>query len=83
VITAAQIRRRLFGRPFQPFRIFLSDGSHHDVPHPEFAWVIANRVFVGLPGKNGDLLSEEMKELSILHVTRIEDLRAAKRRKRS
>ncbi len=78
MITPARIRQRLDDRPFRPFRLFLSDGSHHDVPHPEFAWVWGNRVFVGLASGNG---GPDMKELSILHLTRIEDLPARKNKR--
>jgi len=58
--------------PFKPFRLFLSDGSHHDVMHPEVAWVWGNRVFIGQNGgKNVD--DYAVKQLSILHLTRAEE----------
>src|ERR1051325_8433462 len=38
MITSTRIKDMLNRQPFQPFRIFLSDGSHHDVPHPALAW---------------------------------------------
>ena len=74
MITAGRIREKLAHRPFRPFRLFLSDGSRQDVPHPEFAWVFAGRLFVGVPtrGANGD--GGRVKELAILHLTRIEEL---------
>lgn len=81
MITAARIRELLSQRPFRPFRLFLSDGSHHDVPHPEFAWVWAGRVFVGLASRNGHRNQSDMKELAILHLTRIEDLPRGKSKK--
>jgi hypothetical protein len=73
MIGAARIREKLRQTPFRPFRLFLSDGSFHDVPHPEFAWVFGGRVFVGLASRNGGGRQERVKELSILHLTRIED----------
>jgi hypothetical protein len=80
MIAAGRVREMLNNRPFRPFRLFLSDGSRDDVPHPEFAWVFGGRVFVGVPGRNGDPLSGTVKELSILHLTRIEELPQRKRR---
>ncbi len=59
--------------PFRPFRLFLSDGSRHEVPHPEFAWVFGGRVFVGVPTRS-NAVDGKVKELAILHLTRIEDL---------
>ena len=81
MMTPARVRELINHRPFRPFRLCLSDGSQHEVPHPEFAWVYGGRVFVGTPGK--DSLHEDgpLKELSILHVTRVEELSSPKARK--
>lgn len=60
-------------RPFVPFRVYLSDGSKHEVPHPEFAWVFGGSMFVGKQGsdaKGGE--GEWVTEVAILHVNRIE-----------
>ncbi|MBI2927514.1 MAG: hypothetical protein HYY24_17600 [Verrucomicrobia bacterium] len=73
VITAQQIRERLGARPFKPFRVCLSDGTTHDVPHPEFAWVFGNRIFLGIPSETADPNEAAVKQLSILHVTRVEE----------
>jgi hypothetical protein len=80
-MTPARLREKLNTRPFQPFRVFLSDGSHCDVPHPEFAWVWGARLFVGVAARNGNAVDAPMRELSILHVTRLEDLPQRKPKK--
>lgn len=79
MITSTRIRELLNARPFRPFRVFLSDGSKHDVPHPEFAWVFGGRMFVGIakPGPS----SSGVKELAVLHLTRIEELAPGKPKK--
>jgi hypothetical protein len=76
MITARQIREYLQARPFRPLRLFLSDGSSHEVPHPEFAWVFGSTVFVGVAGKSTKAAEDFVKQISILHVTRIERLPA-------
>ncbi|MBI2926419.1 MAG: hypothetical protein HYY24_12060 [Verrucomicrobia bacterium] len=81
MITPERIRQVLDRRPFRPFRLFLSDGSHHEVPHPEFAWVFGGRVYIGMASKPGSALDGLVKELSILHVTRIEELALPKAKK--
>ena len=81
MITPARIKELLDRKPFRPVRIFLSDGSHHDIPHPEFAWVFGGRVFVGVPGKGSTDANDRVKELAVLHVTRIEELARPKARK--
>ena len=80
MITPSRLKELLNQRPFRPIRLFLSDGSHHDVPHPEFAWVYGGRMFVGVAskGSNGE---GPLKELAILHVTRVEELRPRKAKK--
>jgi hypothetical protein len=78
MITARQIRHYLETKPFRPFRLFLSDGSRHEVPHPEFAWVFGSTVFVGVSGSSGKASEEFVKQLSVLHITRIEPLPAGK-----
>jgi len=73
MITAKRIKELLTARPFVPFRVYLSDGSMHEVPHPEFAWVFGGSLFVGKQGngtKGGE--GEWVTELAILHVSRIE-----------
>jgi hypothetical protein len=81
MMTPARMKELLNRKPFRPIRLFLSDGSHHDVPHPEFAWVFGGRIFIGEPA-NGSLEGDgPLKELSILHVTRVEELRPHKSKK--
>ena len=76
MITARQIRQHLEARPFKPFRLFMSDGSRHEVPHPEFGWVFGSTVFVGVPAGPGKAEEEFVKQLSLLHITRVEPIPA-------
>lgn len=78
MITPNQIRNYLQAQPFVPFRIFLSDGSSHEVPHPEFAWVFGSTVYVGVPGTAVFPPNEYVKQLAIMHITRVEKLPAEK-----
>jgi hypothetical protein len=78
MITPGRIKELLQRRPFRPFRLFLSDGSKHYVPHPEFAWVFGGRMFIGSPGKGTPYADGPLKELAILHVTRVEELDSSK-----
>lgn len=81
MITAARIREYLDRRPFRPFRVFLSDGSRHEVPHPEFAWVFGGRIFIGVPAKGSANGNGMVKELALLYVTRLEELAGPKSKK--
>ena len=67
------LRDQLRRAPFQPLRLFLSDGSHYDIPHPEAAMVSRTMVVIGLRGQRGDL-PERLAHCDPLHVTRIEPI---------
>jgi hypothetical protein len=66
-----QIRDHLRAAPFRPFRVFLSDGSFHDVPHPDFAWLTARYLFIG---KDVNALGLPRREVTCdtRHITKIE-----------
>jgi hypothetical protein len=73
VITAKQIRELLQAKPFRPFRICLSDGSHYDIPNHDAAFVGRNTVEIGL-NLDPDGFAEYFARCSILHITKLEDL---------
>ena len=81
MMTPQRIKELLSQEPFRPFRIFLSDGSSHIVPHPEFAWVYGARMFIGSPTNGSPDAVGPLKELAILHVTRVEERRPHKPKK--
>ena len=58
-------------RPFEPFRIHLSDGTVYQIKGPEMAIVERSTVHVGvpLPGQTDTLIEVVV---SLLHITRLE-----------
>lgn len=76
MITVHTLRDRLAERPFRPFRVALTDGSQYEVPHPEFGWVFGGRAFIGVPGPGQawNDFDASVKEIAVLHITRIESL---------
>lgn len=67
------ILKLLRKRPFDPFRIHLSDGSAFDVRHPELAIVERSTVVIGVPGPEGLEGPVERTVLcSLVHITRAE-----------
>ena len=73
MITAKQVRELMQVKPFQPFRIHLSDGSHHDITNHDMAFVGRNTVEVGLE-LDADGFAEYFTRCSIMHITKLEDL---------
>ena len=71
------IRERLRKRPFQPIRLFLSDGAHYDVWHPDIMVVGRTEVIMGMPTGNGkpdEDLPERFASIDPIHVVRIEPI---------
>ena len=68
----------LRAKPFQPFRISMSDGQQYEVRHPEMAIVSRSTVLVGVPGPRGlDGPAERVVTCALVHVTRMEALNGA------
>lgn len=80
------IRVHLRRLPFRPIRVFLSDGSHYDVRHPDFMYVSRSEVVIALDPGNDDV-PERSAYCDPIHITRIEplegDRRARPRRRRT
>ena len=49
MIRPIEIRERLRKTPFQPFKIFCSDGKVYEISHPEQAWVTWGSVWIQIP----------------------------------
>jgi hypothetical protein len=81
MMTIKRIREYLTATPFRPIRVHLSDGSHHDIPHPEFAWSIGNRLYVARVVKGRGADDPAVEELAVLHITHIEPLTKPKAKK--
>jgi len=65
------IRDYLRAAPFRPFRVFLSDGTWHDIPHPEWAWFTRNTLFIAtVVGRDG--VPDRNVMCDLLHVTKVE-----------
>ena len=73
MITAKQLRELLQSKPFMPFRICLSDGSHQDITNHDMAFVGKNTIEIGL-NLDPDGFAEYFARCSILHITKVEDL---------
>lgn len=76
MITSKDIRELLHAKPFRPFRICLSDGSHYDITNHDAALVGRNVVEIGL-NRDAEGFAEYFARCSILHITRLEDLSEA------
>jgi hypothetical protein len=77
-MTSVELRDTLRQQPFQPFRLFVSDGASYDVRHPDLLWVGQFTCYVGLTGSPGQTFFERSVKIDVDHITRIEPLEAFK-----
>lgn len=59
-------------RPFEPFRIYASDGRTYDIRHPDQALVLLTRVILPLP--TAGEIPERSEHLALAHIVRVEEL---------
>lgn len=63
-MAPVELFRKIAVRPFEPFRIVLSDGTRHDVTHPE-------QISVGTRTTTLGELGEKDVRIDNLHVTQL------------
>ncbi|MHB1425272.1 MAG: hypothetical protein ACYC3I_19050 [Gemmataceae bacterium] len=69
------IVRMLQQRPFQPFRLRLSEGIVHEIRHPEMVMATATSLIVGTPAANAPFPAVgDYVIISLLHVVQLEPL---------
>lgn len=84
-MRSAELIAALRNRPFQPFRLFISDGAAFDIRHPEMLMVTRHSAIVGLQENGHGTASaaeypqiERHTVVDLLHITRIEQLPAVR-----
>jgi hypothetical protein len=67
------IREFLQHKPFQPFRLTLTDGRTYEIRHPELAMVGRSIVAIGVPRPNDPRpVFDRLVTVSLLHIMQIE-----------
>jgi hypothetical protein len=58
-------------RPFEPFRMHLSDGTTYDIHHPEMVMPGMSIAIIGLPARPGEEFFARTETVSLRHVVKI------------
>lgn len=82
IMRAQEIQAHMRKRPFVPIRVFLSDGSSHDVRHPEFMLVMQREVIIGILPVGAEI-PEHAVYIDPVHITRIEPIDGKRGRAKS
>ena len=76
-MSPEELRDALRHRPFEPFRLVMTDGAGYDIRHPDLLWVGQRSAMVGLTGSPGQTFYERSVKVDLLHVIRLEPLEGA------
>ncbi len=68
---AREIRDAAMDRPFEPLRIHLSDGTFHDVRHPDMILPGTEVTILGVPSNEDPDLAERVIRIANEHVAKI------------
>jgi hypothetical protein len=73
----ADLLQALRKRPFEPFRIQVSDGSNYDVLHPELVMVGLGSASIGIPASGQDQpVYERVETVALRHIVKLIPLMA-------
>jgi hypothetical protein len=71
-----QLQDILRRKPFEPFRLVMTDGTGYEIRHPDLLWVGQRSAMVGFTGESGQTFYERSVKVDLLHVIRLEPLEA-------
>jgi len=77
-MMAEDFRIILNRRPFKPFRMYISNGEHFDVRHPEMATVSASTVSFEI----GPHITPQIGWYNLIHIVKIVELNGGRKRQR-
>jgi hypothetical protein len=69
-----EVREELRRQPFEPFRLYLSDGTTYEIRHPDLVMVGIQRLLVGVPAEGREGIFQRYDVVSLLHVVRLEPI---------
>ncbi len=69
-----ELLEELRKRPFEPFRIHLTDGTVYQIPHPELVMVGRGKVLIGTPAQGESGVFDRYDVVSLLHIVRLEPI---------
>lgn len=72
-MEAEELHEKLRTHPFESFRIYVTDGHHYDIKHPEQIMISKRVSYVGI-SKNGDGPFQKIASISNVHITRVETI---------
>ncbi len=74
-MSLQDLQTALRRRPFEPFRLYVSDGATYDIRHQELCVPGTRSLFIGIKESATDELAYDRYAIvDLIHVTRLEPL---------
>jgi hypothetical protein len=80
MIRTEDVRELIHKRPFEPFRICMTDGRTYDTTHPELCLPGRTKVHVAVPDPREKRLIMRVDQCVLVHIVRFEPLDGNRRR---
>ncbi len=80
MIRLEDVRERIDKRPFEPFRICMTDGRAYDITHPKLCLPGRTKVHVAVPEPKTRRLIMRVDQCALIHIVRFEPLNGQRRR---
>jgi hypothetical protein len=75
MLRPEDIQQQLRKRPFEPFRIHLTDGTTHEVRHPDMVIVGERFIAVGVPrSPQMGSVADRIETAALMHIVRLEPI---------
>ena len=80
MIRPEDVKKHLTKRPFEAFRLCMTDGQKYDVRHPDLCVVDLTTVYVGVPHPKRPGIAMDVHHCVLVHIVRFEPLNGHSRR---
>ena len=77
MLRPQDIQQQLRKRPFESFRIHLTDGTTYEVRHPDMVIVGDRFIVVGVPRSPDGSVADRVETAALIHVVRLEPISTA------
>ena len=81
-MNAQEVEKLLTARPFEPFGIYMSDGSAYPVSHPDQVILTSRVAHIGIGGGRNGRVVRDVVICALVHVTRLGPVPKAPRKRR-
>jgi len=80
MIRIDDVYERINKRPFEPFRVCLTDGRTYDITHPELCLPGRTTVHLAVPDPRFKRAIMRVDQCALVHIVRFEPLNGQRRR---